>query len=341
MSEHIEPAAPQSTQDIAASVIQEAETQDSAPVETAKQASESPGEAKSAPDAQMSAAEELLREAGYTPKRIDGRDNLIPWSRVAKIIEKGITEGRGDFGQKYQKLTTDHESVSKEAAELRAFRDDFAAALRGDETAFLSEIAKHDPRYARFLQQKIDQAQAQPVVDDPEPGPDLDLGDGRRTYSLDGLKKREEWLLRQMDRKVEERFKPYADRDKAEQERSEAQRLQAAIEERARTQAAEARSWPNFSEYEPDILKKLAADTEQAKAAGRRPTMTAREAYLEVHADRLAADDTTKRARWAEEVNKAPKSTAVGRTGAEVTAKPGPRTTQDIVRQVISQAEAS
>jgi hypothetical protein len=118
-----------------------------------------------------------------------------------------------------------------------------------------------------------------------------------------------------MDRKVEERFKPYAEREKAEKDRAESERAQAALTERAAAQAAEARSWPNFAEYEPDILKKLTADTEQAKAAGRRPTMTAREAYLEVHAERLAADDTTKRARWAEEVNKAPKSTAVGRTG--------------------------
>jgi hypothetical protein len=342
MSENIEaPAAPQTTQDIAASVIQEAETQDSAPVESA--APETTQTETKTTDAQMSAAEELLREAGYTPKRIDGRDNLIPWSRVAKIIEKGITEGRGDFGQKYQKLTTDHESVSKEAAELRAFRDDFAAALRGDETAFLSEIAKHDPRYARFLQQQVAAAQAQPASPPAlaMPAPDVPLPNGGATYSVEGLQNLIQWAVdAKMMPKVDERLKPYADRDKADQERAAADQAQAAVTERARSQAAEARTWPNFTEYEPDILKKLAADTEQARAAGKRPTMTAREAYLEVHAERLAADDTTKRARWAEEVNKAPKSTAVGRTGAEVTRPAGPRTSREIVQATIAQLES-
>jgi hypothetical protein len=105
MSENIEPAAPQSTQDIAASVIQEAETQDAPPSKPPRLRRRRPRRkrpTRRCPPPKNEACAKLA----IPRKRIDGRDNLIPWSRVAKIIEKGITEGRGDFGQKYQKLTT-------------------------------------------------------------------------------------------------------------------------------------------------------------------------------------------------------------------------------------------
>ncbi len=329
------PSAPQSTQDIASSVIHEAETADTASAEP----SAPPAGTPETPAVPMSAAEELLRAEGYNPKRIDGRDNLIPWSRVAKIVEKGITEGKGEFGQRYQKLTTDHDTVSKEAAELRAFRDQFATALRGDPRQFLSEIAKHDPRYAAFLQQQIEAAK--PAVDeDPEPQPDYELGNGQRTYTLEGLKKREAWLVRQMEKRVEDRMKPWQEREEQAQQQAQQARQREELTGRVQTQITEAQQWPRWSESEPEVLKKLQEDSAKAAAAGRRPTMTLREAYLETQAAYLAADDTTKRTRWLEEMNKSPKSTSVAKAGVESTAKAGPKSTAEIARATIASLEA-
>jgi hypothetical protein len=61
--------------------------------------------------------------------------------------------------------------VSKEAAELRAFRDEFRrrSARRRDAT-FLSEIAKHDPRYASSSNRSIDRRKRSPPPTIPNQG---------------------------------------------------------------------------------------------------------------------------------------------------------------------------
>lgn len=322
-------SAPQSTADIASSVIQEAEAQESTPVESA------PAPVGEAP--KPSAAEELLKAEGYNPKRVDGRDNLIPWSRVVKIIEKGITEGKGEFGEKFAKLTSEHEMTAKEAAELRAFRDQFATALRGDETAFLREIATHDPRYARFLQQQA-QAQAQPAapVSDGRPEPDVDLGNGQRTYSLAGIDKLVAWQTKQL---LDVELKPYRDREKQEQERAKLEAAEASRITSVRQHIADAAAtWPNYADYKPEIERVMREDSAQAETSGVFQFKTLKEAYLHVQNQKLAADDTAKRAKWLDEMNKAPKSTSIARPGIEHRQAAGPRSTAEIARQIISEA---
>lgn len=322
-------SATQTTQDIAASVIQDAEHQ---AADTQTQADVAPTPTVTpAEQRKLSEAEALLHEAGYqSEKKPDGREHWIPRSKVLKMIDSGLKKRQEALDQEYTPIKT-------EAEQLRQWHQTFVGKFRGDETQFLRDLAAEDPRYARFLEQKIEQVKEQQATD-PRPEPDVDLGNGMKTYSPDGNDKLIEWKARQL---IAAELGPWKEQQKQAKEQQDAAKAHAAITERVQSQAAEARSWPNFTEWEPEILKKLAADSDAAKAAGRRPTMTAREAYLEVKADYLAADDTAKRQRWLDEQNKAAKSTSVTRTGVEPTKQPGPRTTQDITRQVIADATKS
>jgi hemerythrin len=346
MSENIEPAAPQSTQDIAASVIQEAEAQEPAPAET------SAPEQAASPDASVvddpadiagerwTEEEQLLREFGFKRNlTADGKEHSIPRSKVLSMIASGLKRGK-------EKWSGERTPLERELSELKSFRDDFAAALRGDETAFIQEIAKHDPRYARFLQQKIDQAQAhqEPAAAATKPQPDVDLGNGRWTYSVEQNEKLVEWKANQL---LDARLKPYEDDKKAEKERAETEKWESDRRERAKSNVAELQAKPEFgpiaadgtlTDFQQAVLDELRADSEAAAKANRKPTMSHLEAYYKVRADRLAVDHNAVREKVIKELQGAPKSTAVGRTGAEVTRKPGPRSTADIARQVIAEA---
>lgn len=305
------------------------ETSAAAPV------AEPAAEPKAAPVAKtLTEAEQLLHDAGYkAAKKPDGRDNYIPHSKVVKIIENGLAQGKGAFGQKYQALETEATTLKQHMAELRA-------DLSGDPKAFLSKIAEADPRYKVFLE-----PQAAPAVPSDRPAPDVDLGNGQMTYSLEQNDKLIEWKARQM---LEERFKPIEEREaqiKARAKQAEAQR---AFQTRYQQTMTEAQTWPGFGSMAPDgslsefqqaVLGRLTADSEKAAAAGKRPSMTLREAYLEVHAERLSTDHNKVRETILKELNGAPRSTAVSRSGGETAKIPAGASTADIAARTLERLE--
>ncbi len=150
-----------------------------------------------------------------------------------------------------------------------------------------------------------------------------------------------EWDRRQVQRELDKLLQPFKERDAQDKQRAELERANQATIERTRSTIETAKAWPNWTDYEPDVLKTLQEDSATAAKESRRPTMTLREAYLEVQAKALAADDTTKRAQWLEAMQKAPKSTSIARPGVEATRKPGPRSSADVARETIAQLEKS
>jgi hypothetical protein len=335
-------SAPQSTQDLAATVIQEAEgsIQETPGVVEREEPAAAP---VAEPPKELSVEEQLLAEFGFKDaKRPDGREHYISRSKVLQMIGSGLKRGQARWDG-------ERTAIETERTALRGHLEQLRAGVSGDPKAFLSELASHDPRYKAFLEPAAAPAPQQaPITEMPQP--DLPLQDGGRTYSVEGLQKLIEWAVdAKMMPKVDERLKPITERERAQQEEAERASRTSALETSTRQQMTEAQSWPGFgtlaadnslTPFQQEVLTELANDTAKARAANRRPTMTLRQAYLEVHARQLAADDTARRAKWIEETNAAPRSTSVTRGGAESTRPRGPRSTEEIAREQIARLGA-
>lgn len=296
--------------------------------------------AEPAPSEPVGEIDSLLHAEGFTePRRQDGRENRIPYSKVKKIIENGLKKGRTEWD-------TTKSQLERERDEYRTYVESFRTALSGDEKAFLSEVAKVDPRYARFLAEQAAPPQPQATQ---MPEPDVPLPDGGRTYSVEGLQKLIEWAVdAKMLPKVEERLQPLTAREQERQQQIAQQRLEQETRQKVGQSIAEAQSWPLFgplaadgslTEFQSAVLAELKADSDRAAKAGTRPTMTLRQAYLEVYAKQQEPDKI--RERVLAELKSAPKSTSVGRATTDAPKAPGPVSIQDIAARTLDRLERS
>jgi hypothetical protein len=317
-----------STQAISASVLDELEAGDDGTTEIAETTTTAP---VTEPKAQESVVDEteadkLLKDAGYAAKKQDGRDNWIKYSSVRKIIDNQLTKGR----------TADQArvtSIEQERDTYKADMEEFGRDVRGDPRAFLDKLARVDQRYQAFLTPPPAAPGSIPAgQDDPEPAPDLDLGNGRVSYSLDGLRKLREWDKRQYERAVDAKLKPFTERDQQVQAQQERGRLEQAIRTRAQDQITKAESWPLFGKYDPAnltefqqaVLKELDADK----------ALSFFDAYMKVATPRLATDRNAVREEVLKEINGAPKSTAVPKTGGEAPRAQRPTSIRDTAATV-------
>jgi hypothetical protein len=188
------PSAPQSTADITANVVRSAESADreesaitDAADDDTTRAAATEVAAEVAPPKpavaikDLSIEEQLLHEFGFKDlRRPDGREHYIPRSKVLQMIGSGLKRGEA----RWEGERTAIEATAKTAqADLHELITD----LRGDPKAFLSKVAQHDPRYRAFLEPQAAPVQ-RPTIDE-RPGPDVDLGNGQRTYSPTGCGK--------------------------------------------------------------------------------------------------------------------------------------------------------
>lgn len=318
------------THDLVADVVNTAEAADtsSESIDTSSEATPAVETAAPMTAAELSEAAKFLQGKGHKEKTADGRDTWMKYKTVEKFLDDYVSTHRGTWDGRYSAL-------EKEKAELAAFRDQLVEdAKHSDPRAFLERVAEFNPAFRSYLQPQ-QQPQAPAVSEKPQA--DIDLGNGRWAYSVEQNEKLVEWKAQQL---LDARLKPWEDQQNAIQEQRDQERAQQAVQQRVTTQIEEAKAWPNWADHEPEVLKLLQADTEQATAAGKRPTMTLHEAFLKAQVNYLSADDTAKRARWMEEANKAQRSTAVTRSGVEPTRQPGPRDSKDVVRETIAKLEA-
>lgn len=338
-------AAPSSTADIAASVIHEAEATDTSSAEnigysetadtrldTSNAVEETPA-AKTEPTAkELSDAAKFLQKQGHQAKKVDGRDVWLPYNTVEKMLDR--------YAETH-KTTWDGErtTLSSQTKELRDQIDTLRQSVAGDETAFLRELATIDPRYGRFLEQKIEQAQTPAALE--MPGPDITLPDGSQTYSLKGLQSLLEWNTARVEGKLDEKLKPYAEREKADKARAEHSKAIEAVQTRTSQQLADAETWPGWADHKPEILAALQEDSAQAAAEKRKPSLSLEGAYRKVVVAKLLEDDTAKRARILKELNAAPKSSALSRQTTDSQRTPGVLTTQEITRRTVNKLESA
>ena len=341
-----EPASPPSSRDIVAATLTKLETADAEATEDAEDdATPAPAvtEPKPGPQRVLSLEEQLLEEFGFKEaRRPDGREHRIPRSKVLQMIGSGLKRGQAKWeGEKT--------ALEQTRQQLEAHLEEVRNAVRGDPRQFLEEIARLDTRYQQFLA-PVSRETSRPAVpaDIALPDPDLDLGNGMKSYTPAGVRNLVQAVVEAVAGPlVDAKLKPLTEREQRQQAEAEAD---AAARQRYQTEITEAQSWPGFgalpadgslTPFQQEVLEVLKQDTATAKAQRRRPTMTLRHAFLEVQAKHLAAasDPATVRAQVLKEVNQAPRSTSVTPHAVESTRKAGPRSSVDVVRETLAKLE--
>lgn len=118
--------------------------------------------------------------------------------------------------------------------------------------------------------------QPRPEVIDQEPQPDIPLEDGRKVYSAEQQHKREQWLLKQWETKIDERIQPLA--AKGQQiDQIVAEKEYAAIQMRSKAEASSEieslkQQYPQFWEHRERVAEVMEAN----------PRFTLSQAWAEV-----------------------------------------------------------
>lgn len=221
------------------------------------------------------------------------RDNPIPYSKVRKIVANKIKKAReewdGEIAPSRQRLTQ---------------LEQLGSILERDPDQFFELMDRHGvhPRYSEVRKLLGGARGAEGAAGsgadtrDPRPQPDVDLGQGRKTYSVEGLQKLEEWSGREVERRVlaavGEKLKPIEDYHRQTQTISQ-----------LRAQADEARrEWSGFADHEKDVIAYMR----------QHPQTDLHSAYRKVVVPKL---EERGRKRAIDEMKRAPKSTSAAAGG--------------------------
>jgi hypothetical protein len=166
------------------------------------------------------------------------------------------------------------------------------------------------------------------------PQPDQELPDGTKVYSLDGLKKLNEWNRQQARKEaLDEVNKQYGG---IREEWEAHQRIQAALPH-VQAQINEARTWPQFTENEEAITKALVDNPtwglERAYQAVVLPKIQASVASAQT--DRATLEKQIRK-QVLEELQKAPRATSAPASSSRPSpASSGPRDIESVIRDSI------
>ncbi len=308
----------------------------------------SPGAAAAKAEAGDAQGQDNLDQFGVQRESVPGRENRIPYSRVTKIVGKAVSEAqtkaKGEWEPKVQAL----EGELHEYKTYHQKVQNFEKTMLTDHRRFLT-LLNGIPGYAELLapifapQQQAAPQQAAPAVDD-MPQPDVELENGNKVYSMDGLKKLNEWNRLQAKKEaleeVQKTYGPLAESFAQYQARAQRQAELAPIIE---AQVADARTWPHFAENEAEIVQVLA----------QYPDVSLEGAYRHVVVGKLqeqagsaqverAKLEKEMRAKILAEIKGAPTSTSAPRSGSKPsTQSSGPRSLEDIIREQVASAGTS
>jgi len=307
--------------------------------------------------------EQILKEELGPDKNERGKENKIPHSRVVKIVDNQVN-ARLDPVRVALGIDAKDFSVDKVVARIAQAKDmeteiqnnrNGEFLMDSNPEKFIRTLAAHHPGYKRFVDlldgvvKPAERAAEKPAVDptnDPEPEPDFPLKDAAgveigRTYSVAGMKKRDEWRDRQTEARIfaNPKLKSVLDRD-------EAQARISAAEPGLKMQMDDARTWEGFSDSEQEILQVLVDDSTQAKVSGRYKH-DLNSAYRKIVLPKLkaakeAAEKATKEAealgrkKAIADIKKRPASTSAPASGGKTPESTGPRDLTDVIKEQVA-----
>lgn len=263
-----------------------------------------------------------------------GREARLPYSRYKEMLGKTVAEIKAANETAIKEL---REKLTP--AEQRAQRlDELEQAADADPEGFVRILARANPAFARFLQQpeaKPTPATPEIPANDPMPGPDLPDG-----YSAEGLKKWQDWSVRQAERnatakieaKMEEKYGPLAKDYQARRLMEERQPVIAARKARLEKTYGDL-----LKTHEAELVTALEADRAAARRERRQAT-PAEMIVAEVLMPKIVADRQKIRDEVLNEEKKAAaaKAAASTRTGPAQTGGDSGATalsTEEIIRR--------
>jgi hypothetical protein len=298
----------------------------SAASDPAPVADPAPGDAAPAPAAPASGfSDDDYKTFGLdsqAPLQPGQRENRIPYSRVRAIVENARRKLHKDFDTERGKATETQRALEARLQQMDALGD----IMRSDPARFLQMLQQVNPAYGQFQSASPAAGNGQPPGDG-RPEPDLDLGNGYRTYSPQGLEKLLDWQAGHLEARLQQRYQPLEDRHREQQ-------ILADAGQRVNAQLADAMTWPLFDKYAPDILEALKKDSADARARGQHSQLTLEAAYRQVVLPRLALQRDQLRAEVLKELQTAPTSTAAPTAGATGTGG-APRSLDDVIYAAI------
>lgn len=317
-----EPSGPLSTHDIAARALESLEGDGDESNTPAPSPDLTPAPAPEPPKAltpEEQEIEALLADFGFKDaKKPDGREHYIPRSKVLKMIGSGLKRGQ-------ERWTTERQTLERQVQDVAGHLTELRNGVMGDPRRFIAELATINPRYGAFLHAPEPQA-----PEDREPAPDLDLGDGRATYSTQGLQQLLDW-------KVQQALKPI----QAERQQREQQQAEQLLEAQTQSVMAEAEKWPDFGAMAPDgRLNPFQGQVLQAlqQIPPHIPAKAAlRMAYLEVRQQKLEGDSRAARERALSDLSTA--APALARTPSDARVPPQARSTAEAARRALDRLE--
>lgn len=303
----------------------------------------------------------LAKELGLK-SRADGKENRIPYSRVKMITANAekkaaqnlLTQVAEATGLDVKALSADklkdillerETGFQSERAEVTQMRD-VEKVMAGDPDRFMQMLAQVNPAYQKFLSggggdtAESTTAMGVTTATVTRPQPDLDLGNGQKTYSLEGIENLVNWSVsegvRQAVAQFEGKVKPLQERqaeEDAARQASERMARQTEASNRAWKEAYE--GWDGFKENASEILAVLKADVVAAQRENRKVISLDR-AYNRVVLPKMKADREKTRAELLAEMKKAPASTSTAAQTQAGAADTGPKSVEDIIKASIA-----
>lgn len=291
----------------------------------------------------------FAKEHGIDPQDQRRRENRIPYSQVKKItanaerkLYEGLTgeklaEGApiGEAITKFSTLFKESTAKNSDYESRLASVQQVESIMENDPDRFLTMLPSINPKYAELLKRDTPAERERLAAADKLPEPDYDLGEGKRTYTPEGLVKLVKAVAAQArDEALAETDKKYG-RIGARYEAD--QRIESATANFRQHVANAEKNWEGFKENAPKVYEQLRLDT-----TGK---LTLHDAYIRtmntVHKEALAAakvDEAKLREKWVKELKAKPANTSAGSSAgvAKVVDPNKPRDPEDIIREAMA-----
>lgn len=278
--------------------------------------------------------DDFEKKFGIPKESAPGRENRIPYSRVTKIVSKAIKDAEASFTPKIQEFEAkvkDYETKLVAASDLEKRVADFEKVMVNDQDRFIAYL-KQIPGYEKYFSpaQAAPAVQEAPTVDN-MPLPEDELSDGSKVYSLEGLRKLNEWNRAEARKEtlaeVQKIYGPIAQNYEEQQKQAAAIKYQQEVLiPQVNAQIQEAHTWPLFKENEDAIVKVL----------NENPKFNLERAYQVVVLPKLQSNRDDIRKQVLKDLQKAPVATSAPTSFSRPSlapAKSGPRDIEDIIRE--------